>query len=314
MKKFITSFILGFFLVCHLSCSALIPDSIENFIFPSTSEDTCSSDDLTCFLDNIILYAEDGEEIELVPYTEPLPAASDLEAIPIITNQPSSLTISDPSEITPLFIEWENPHSNQPTFCMSVCPKDEECEPTAFLCAQSEDVDSDQGAWQVWIGISASLDEESDSIGFDLNITPVATPNAYDPLDLFDMAISNDQNLADIDSSEVIVGNSVTIPQTVSTTNESEEAEETVEITGTACTYSGECSVTCVSTRNCIIMKGSSNCNCTGTVSPGVCSSSACNMTGGACGDGVNFCCGGYSCNNGVCEAYNGICPFDLNY
>ncbi|MBU0505411.1 MAG: hypothetical protein ABII18_10955 [bacterium] len=284
---------------------------------PASSINTCASNDIDCYLNSITLQAADGSEIRLYSVAQDLPSPSNDATIPVITDAPESLEIIETSKPYTLFLSWTNTFNTFPAFCLTLClPDDENCSLNNFRCAQSSSEENVSGQWQVWINYNVALE---DYLDLDLLIVPLTSPSGKDPIETFVLGINAGDNISSYDVTQVIVGDTLTVNQTLGITDEdssatdSSDIEQTEDIsTDNQCTYSSQCTGTCQSTRACLI--SGNDCVCSGDVSPGICSSQGCNMSGGLCGDGSNYCCVGYSCNNGICEGYSGTCPFDPTF
>lgn len=165
------------------------------------------------------------------------------------------------------------------------------------------------GTWRTWLGYRVGpAGEAGTTEDLLLNVYPiVGAPGGSgdEPIGILEDAVDQGEQLADVGADQILVGPAYEIEQTVIATGESSDTQDDDEeenqgsvADGGACTASSQCSVSCLSTRNCV--RGIS-CSCAGSAANGVCYGGSCNGAGGDCGDGVNACCVGFSCTNGTC-------------
>ncbi len=282
--------------------------------------DTCASGQLSCFMNNLSIHDEDGNEIELLWIQGPLPdSITESGTSPEITTTPTSVTVDGTDSHQLQNIGWTDPQGCQPAFCIRFCSHGV-CT-TRFGCTPSIPDDLVSGVWRTSLGYRA---EPAGAVGtteeFFFEVTPISMPNCQDPIQFFQDKQNAGEGISDLGPDQnVYTGVPVTIPHAV--VNSAGEGGDDREdgdggtggdgggsgggAEGTSCTSSSQCSGNCFSNRNCV---DGFSCSCSGTASPGTCLNvSSCSGSGGPCGDGVNACCVGLSCVNGSCKS-SGSC------
>lgn len=285
---------------------------------------TCPSGDMDCFLDKLVLVNEDGSTQALVSIAQSLPPAGSATTMtkqaPSITKYPGTMTITTPSAVYSMVFTWQDPLGAQPAFCMYPCPKNVRCTASRVRCQRSKNDGLVSGIWRTWIGYSVAPALPAGSTeSLDLNVIPLSAPAGADPIGILEDKINKGENIANLPTSTVAVGNPVTIPQNIpapqpATTNTGGsgggDSDSGSGKAGTSCTASSQCAGDCFSTRNCIPSVLNKTCECAGTNTPGSCQNSTCQNANGNCGDGTHGCCVGLTCVNGTCESSTGgRCP-----
>lgn len=282
----------------------------------SSSQNSCPSSDADCYLENMVLINEAGDELDLVSLDGmSLPASTFSAQAPSITsvtlfNSASSMQIASTEGVYPIFVNWIDPAAGQtPGFCMQLCPRNARCSSTSYRCHRGARDGLVSGTWRTWLGYRVGpAGEAGTTEDLLLNVYPiVGAPGGSgdEPIGILEDAVDQGEQLADVGADQILVGPAYEIEQTVIATGESSDTQDDDEeenqgsvADGGACTASSQCSVSCLSTRNCV--RGIS-CSCAGSAANGVCYGGSCNGVGGDCGDGVNACCVGFSCTNGTC-------------
>lgn len=323
MTQFQRPLLIFTFVLFTASCVSLpdlfTTDDEDNATSDETAIITCEDDDTECYLDNLVVYDENFDQVELVSLTAELPAADTASLnLPQITGFTDFMMASADDPVDYLEFDWTDPNLSTPAFCMQTCPRNARCVTGGQRCTPAVRDGLTSGVWRTYLGYNAYPAPTSTTQDLDLVVTPIAATadSDEDPLDVLENG--TDEEIAE----NVVVGESVTIEQLLLAQEESSDADDADNsddsdsdsdaTAGLSCTSSTQCgSGKCFSSRNCILSIFGNGCDCAGDANSGTCYDvSVCSSSGGTCGDGVSGCCVGYSCNNGTCESASGSCPF----
>ena len=184
------------------------------------SVDTCASGQLSCFMNNLTIQDEDGNEIELVQIQGPLPnSITGSGTSPEITTTPTSVTVDDIDFLQSQNIGWTDPQGAQPVFCIRLC-SNSVCTAvvtTPYGCAPSIPDGMVSGVWRTFLGYRA---EPAGAVGtteeFFFEVTPISMPNGQDLIQFFQDKQNAGEGISDLGPEQnVHTGTPVTIPHTV---------------------------------------------------------------------------------------------------
>jgi len=277
---------------------------------------TSSTTDASCFMNNLVLKDENGDDVTLVDIYQGLPAADTTTGTaPIITSiSPASMIISNTTTTQGVAVEWTDPlGTSTPAFCIQLCPASSTvCTTIAkSSCTRAIPDGFVSGTWRTFLGYNASpAGEAGTTEQLVMRITPLTTSDGSDPIGLFEDYIDAGGDISDdLGTDSVLVGQSVQMNQTLVPPESTDGGGDGGDgdgggggtgVAGTSCTSSSDCIGNCFSTRACV---DSLTCSCEGTSSPGTCFDTTVECsTSGVCGDGIHACCVGYSCVNGSCK------------
>ncbi|MBL4819033.1 MAG: hypothetical protein JKY15_07400 [Deltaproteobacteria bacterium] len=269
-------------------------------IFATT---TCTKGDLNCYLANIVVQDDSDNNISLVTLNRTL-AATTQDSLPSITKGPSDVNIFQ-GRVYSATITWNDPLAKRPAFCLTLCSAGAGCT-TQSRCIRSVPDGLVTGTFKTFLGYNATPEGSANTFDeFDVEIWPISSPKGSDgPIGILTGTPDKDPP-----PNPVHIGQKFKFKHKVFASGSSSLGTGGTGGSGTgggtvsgSCTSHSDCgsSQRCISARNCVGI----SCSCSGSTQSGACATvSKCGNAGTVCGNGVDVCCFGHTCNNGKCES-----------
>lgn len=245
------------FVVCaaflFASCGMVGLDSLLGSSSSESQEVTCETGDANCFQENFSLINEDGENIELVTLTSDTlpPASSETDNPPSFTTTAADSTMEfhNTYSFKLFYLDWEDPHGNQPAFCFKVtCNGTENCNASSTLkCSRGTRDGLVEGTWKTWLGYQAEPADSTTTEALQMQVTPITVTQDIpdgDPIGILEDAIENGVDLSNLGTEDgLVIGQTVTIDQTIESEEESDDdfGSDSGNSSSNACTSNSSC-------------------------------------------------------------------------